>query len=222
MPERTPGDSDQPFDNRDEGGQASRQRGPGGYSGSMAYGRGYGRDFGGGGLNQGADGSWGQGYGGSVAPTDYREGFGGEAYGGGMSGADYARSFGARGDNFGGDDRNWIDQRADENSGPHRGKGPQGWRRTDERLREEVCERLMNDRLLDAREVEVAAADGVVTLTGAVPGASDVRLAEMLAREAPGVTEVRNELRHEPGPRAGTSPGEGTEGHRRGGPAARA
>jgi hypothetical protein len=166
----------------------------------MAMSRGYGRDFGGGGYGQGFDGSWGQGYGGSVAPSDYREGFGGEAYGGGMQASDYERSFGGRGDAFGGDDRNWIDQRADERSaGAHRGRGPRGWSRSDERIREEVCERLLQDRLLDARGVEVSVQDGVVTLSGEAPGASDAAHAEMLARQAPGVTDVRVELRHAPG-----------------------
>jgi len=188
-------------DTRREAGQASRRHG-GGYSGTPGYGRGYGRDFGGGGPNQGFDGSHGQGYGGGVGPTDYREGFGGEAYGGGMQGADYARSFGGRGEDFGGDDRNWLDQRADERSqGPHRGRGPRGWSRQDERIREEVCERLLQDRLLDARGVEVTVQDGVVSLTGEVPGASDAAHAEMLARQAPGVVDVRSELRDAPGRR---------------------
>jgi len=34
------------------------------------------------------------------------------------------------------------------------GKGPKGWSMADERLIEEVSERLMQDRLLDARGVE--------------------------------------------------------------------
>lgn len=198
MPDRRPGDPDARFDNRQEGGQATRAHGGG--HGPFAYGRGYGRDFGGAGLNQGFDGSWGQGYGGSVAPTDYREGFGGEAYGGGMAGADYERSIGPRGDDFGGDDRTWMDRRADA-GGPHRGRGPKGWSRSDERVREEVCERLTEDRLLDARGVEVRVEKGVVTLAGEVPGPADVRLAEMLARDCPGVAEVRNELQPSGRPR---------------------
>jgi len=86
--------------------------------------------------------------------------------------------------------------------GPQAGKGPRGWNLSDERLIEDVSERLMEDRLLDARNVEVAANSGVVTLTGEVPGASDVIHAEMLARNAPGVTAVENRLSVRPGPRA--------------------
>ncbi|HEY8615161.1 BON domain-containing protein [Phenylobacterium sp.] len=185
---------------RDEGGQAGQAQG-GGYE-APGYGAGYGRDFGGGGRNQGFDGSHGEGYGGSLAPSDYREGVGGDAYGGGMSGADYERSFGARGEDFasgefGADDRSWMDRRADDaagGSGPHGGRGPRGWSRTDQRIHEAVSEALMEDRLLDAREIEVQVEGGVVTLTGEVPGASDLRHAENLARRCAGVGEVRNQL----------------------------
>ncbi|MBL8772748.1 MAG: BON domain-containing protein [Phenylobacterium sp.] len=87
-------------------------------------------------------------------------------------------------------------------AGPHSGKGPRTWVRTDERLCEEVSERLMEDRLIDASEVEISVADGTVTLTGHVPGASDVTHAEMLARQTPGVTAVINRLVVQAGPRA--------------------
>lgn len=84
----------------------------------------------------------------------------------------------------------------------HAGKGPRGWTLRDERLIEEVSDRLMDDRLLDARQVEVSANAGVITLAGQVPGASDAAHAEMLARQAPGVTGVVNRLQVRPGQRA--------------------
>lgn len=162
-----------------DGGQAGFQGGElGGGVRRPGYGRGYGRDFGAGGLNQGFDGSWGQGYGGSVGPSDYREGFGGEAYGGDSAA----------------DERAWMDERADARSGPHAGRGPRGWSRTDARVREAVSEALMEDPLLDAREIEVQVDGGVVTLSGEVPGGSDVHRAEQLARRCGGVGEVRNDL----------------------------
>ena len=154
----------------------------------LGYGRGYGRDFGGGGRNQGYDGSWGEGYGASLGPSDYREGF---------AGADRsAPGFGGRED-FAGDDRTWMDARAEENrplAGPHAGKGPQGWARTDARLKEQVCEALMQDRLLDARGIEVATEGGVVTLNGTVAAAAGVRLAETIVRRCGGVKDVSNNL----------------------------
>jgi osmotically-inducible protein OsmY len=84
----------------------------------------------------------------------------------------------------------------------HQGKGPRGWTLRDDRVIEEVSDRLMDDRLLDARHIEVSASAGVVTLEGDVPGASDVAHAEMLARQAPGVAEVVNRLSVQPGERA--------------------
>ena len=90
----------------------------------------------------------------------------------------------------------------DGGQGPHAGKGPLGWTRDDAHLREEVSDRLMEDRLLDARGIEVAADSGVVTLSGDVPGASDVAHAGMLAGETAGVSAVVNRLTVHPGPRA--------------------
>src|SRR4051812_20730898 len=139
------------------------------------FGRGYGRDFGGGGLNQGADGSWGQGYGASADPPH------------------------ATPEDFG-DDRSWMDRCADEECagrGPHRGRGPQSWAPDDRRVWEIVCERLMHDRLIDAREMEVEVENGVVTLRGVAAHASDPALARMLVRQTPGVRDVVTELRIE-------------------------
>lgn len=86
------------------------------------------------------------------------------------------------------------------------GRGPRGWTPGDSRLIEEVSERLMEDRLLDASQIEVAADAGVITLTGEVPGASDVAHAEMLARRTPGVGDVLNRLSFRPGARAVDKP----------------
>lgn len=179
--------------------QASQTRGPGGYEGAPPeYGRGYGRDFGGGGRNQGFDGSWGQGYGGSLGASDYRETSGGEAYGGGTSGADYARSFGGRGGDFDPDDRSWLDRCADdehtEGRRHHRGRGPKSWTRGDGLIYEAVCERLLHDRLLDASGIEVDVEGGVVNLRGEVRGASDPALARRLAGDVSGVVSVQTEL----------------------------
>ena len=79
--------------------------------------------------------------------------------------------------------------------GPHAGKGPKGWTRSDARIREAVCEALTDDRLLDARGIGVEVEDGVVTLTGDAPGASDATLAEIIASRTPGVAEVRVQIK---------------------------
>jgi osmotically-inducible protein OsmY len=49
-----------------------------------------------------------------------------------------------------------------------RGVGPKGYQRSDARLREQVCERLLLDPYLDASGVAVRVAKGRVQLTGTV------------------------------------------------------
>lgn len=79
--------------------------------------------------------------------------------------------------------------------GYHRGKGPKGYRRSDERIREDVNDRLTEDGYLDASEVEVAVNNGEVTLTGIVVSRHDKRRAEDIAESASGVNNVENRLR---------------------------
>ena len=74
------------------------------------------------------------------------------------------------------------------------GKGPKGYLRSDERVREHVCERL-SEGYLDASAIEVAVEQGVVVLTGTVSDKRAKRIAEDLAEACPGVTEVDNRLR---------------------------
>ena len=88
-----------------------------------------------------------------------------------------------------------------ERQGFHAGKGPRGWTLSDTRLIDEVSDRLMEDPLLDASEVEVSADAGVITLSGVVPGASDVAHAELVARRTSGVHDVVNRLSYRPGRR---------------------
>jgi hypothetical protein len=75
-----------------------------------------------------------------------------------------------------------------------RGKAPRGYQRSDERLREMICERLMEDGKLDASDVEVDVKDGRVTLDGCV----DSRMAKYQIEdmiEQIGVDDVQNNLR---------------------------
>jgi hypothetical protein len=45
-----------------------------------------------------------------------------------------------------------------------RGRGPKGYTRADERIREDVCDSFTHDPLLDAGDIEVGVAGGEVTL----------------------------------------------------------
>jgi hypothetical protein len=97
----------------------------------------------------------------------------------------------------GGDERSWMDRCADDEltgHTHHRGRGPKDWSRADQRIYEAVCERLLHDRLIDARGIEVEVDDAVVTLKGEARGAADPALARRLVRETPGVKAVELEL----------------------------
>jgi len=78
--------------------------------------------------------------------------------------------------------------------GPYGGRGPRGYQRSDERIREDVCDRLTEASDLDASEIEVTVDAGIVTLTGAVDGRIAKRRAEDLAAAARGVHDVQNRL----------------------------
>ncbi|MDM7921135.1 MAG: BON domain-containing protein [Pyrinomonadaceae bacterium] len=80
-------------------------------------------------------------------------------------------------------------------SGLHRGKGPRGYSRSDERIREDVNERLWDDSHLDASDIEVEVKSGEVTLRGEVDDRNAKRRAEDLAESCSGVKNVQNSLR---------------------------
>jgi osmotically-inducible protein OsmY len=108
------------------------------------------------------------------------------------------------------EERTWFDRARDEVSswmgdqdalhrreadGAHRGRGPKGYRRSDERIREDVSDRLTDDSWLDAHGVEVAVSNADVTLSGTVRSREDKKRAEALAESVSGVDNVQNNLR---------------------------
>ncbi len=78
--------------------------------------------------------------------------------------------------------------------GPYTGRGPRGYQRSDERLRDEVVQKLTRHGGLDARGIDVQVDQGEVTLTGEVDNRPAKRLAEDLAASVPGVVDVHNRL----------------------------
>jgi osmotically-inducible protein OsmY len=80
-------------------------------------------------------------------------------------------------------------------SGGYAGRGPKGYRRSDERIREEISDQFMDNDELDASEIEVMVVEGVVTLTGTVPDRQSKRLAEDIAESGSGVRDVMNQLK---------------------------
>lgn len=81
--------------------------------------------------------------------------------------------------------------------GAFAGKGPKGWKRSDERVREDVCEALAYHPYIDATNIEVAVTDGEVTLTGSVEDRRTKRIVEDVVDDVHGVTDVHNQLRLE-------------------------
>lgn len=122
----------------------------------------------------------------SGGPLEPRHGFGGDyardAHRG--LGDDYARDGGWSG-------AGRADQYTRES---HRGRGPKNWRRSDERIREMVNERLTDHDDVDATDIEVAVSDGEVSLTGMVTSRREKRIAEDIAWSSPGVHDVHNRL----------------------------
>ena len=103
-----------------------------------------------------------------------------------------------------------VGQRRDEaergrerESPSYAGLGPSRYRRSDEKIYDDVNQRLTDHPAVDARDVEVFVEDGVVTMKGQVPTRAMKLWAEDAARLTTGVREVRNELQIASGPRPG-------------------
>lgn len=76
-----------------------------------------------------------------------------------------------------------------------RGKGPKNYQRSNERIREDVCERLALDHDVDASEIEVNVSGATVSLTGTVHDRFAKRRAEDIAESVMGVKDVQNQIR---------------------------
>jgi hypothetical protein len=74
------------------------------------------------------------------------------------------------------------------------GKGPKGYTRSDERIREDIIERII-DNGLDASELEIDVKAGEVTLAGAVHQRLYKHRMEDIADSVSGVRDVHNQIR---------------------------
>jgi osmotically-inducible protein OsmY len=141
----------------------------------------------------------------------YRDRAGREYQGGQYWGGQQRGYEGERGRGYGEEERGWWDRTSDEIASwfgdreaerrrqmdrqrEFRGRGPKGYRRSDERIKEDVNDRL-SEGYLDATEIEVLVVDAEVTLTGTVNSRDDKRLAEDIADSVSGVSNVENRLR---------------------------
>jgi osmotically-inducible protein OsmY len=196
---------------RGQQGGYGQQYGQGGYGQQGQYGQGgYGQQYGQGGYGQQyAPGGYGQqqygpsgygsqgfgqqgGYGsqGSYGQSTYgQQGFG-QQYGRGMRGQGQeswqARSYGGEG---------YMETGYGRSRQDYSGRGPKGWKRSDERIKDELSEQLARHPDIDPSEVEVRVNNGEVTLTGTVNDRESKRLAEDIAENVQGVKDVTNQIR---------------------------
>lgn len=91
--------------------------------------------------------------------------------------------------------RSDFDYHDSEGAGPYRGIGPKGYRRSDDRINEDISDRLSDHSRIDAENIAVKVEGGEVYLRGSVPDRKTKRLAEDVCMRASGVSDVMNELR---------------------------
>lgn len=107
---------------------------------------------------------------------------------------------------FGAESRGWgqrggygvtgfNDVNINEKEGGFFGKGPKGWKRSDERIREDACEALYRDSEVDASDIDVSVKDNCIFLKGTVSSRQEKRAAERCVENLSGVEDVQNELR---------------------------
>lgn len=77
----------------------------------------------------------------------------------------------------------------------HSGKGPSNYTRSDQRILEDVSDRITDDWRVDGRNIQVTVDSGEVTLDGTVASREHKRRAEDCADAISGVKHVQNNLR---------------------------
>jgi hypothetical protein len=148
---------------------------------------------------------WGEGRYGEKQDREYRErteGYGGRGWESTGLGGPNAYGSGSYGGSsmYGGSymGPSWNPGMAQrQGMGQHFGRGPKGYRRSDERIREDVNEALFRDEHVDATEIEIEVLEGEVTLSGTVDSREARRMAEDCVWNVSGVRNVTNTIRLE-------------------------
>jgi osmotically-inducible protein OsmY len=200
----------------DEEAQRRRMRDEGEYGGREGFGRARSSD-------------WWQGRRPETRGDDRRWGGYGSGYGREEADRDWARQWGYvdRGQQQRG--RDWYAQEQEEGqryrgqgsgydmwamAGPHTGRGPRGYQRSDDRIKDDICERMSQHGQLDASDIEVRVMNGEVTMEGTVTDRQAKRLAEDIVESVSGVREVHNQVRVTQGMfgQQGQAPQQGSQG----------
>jgi hypothetical protein len=157
-----------------QGGRFGSQRGQSGYGGQYGSPGGWNEPYG-----EGQQYSPSGDYGGGSSPG---YGYGDQGYGN--------QGWSSRSQRFG-------------QQGQHQGKGPKGYQRSDERIKELLCERLREDPEIDPSEVTITVQGGKITLEGTVDSRQTKHAIEEAADQF-GAADVQNNLRVQRGGQQGS------------------
>jgi hypothetical protein len=154
------------------------------------------------GYDRAQDDHWTFGFGHDLEGPDYARG---------QQRREYSDAYGHRDGGVADRTRRFFGRDRDEqrDAETHRGRGPQGYRRSDERINDDVHDRLTEDPHIDASGITVSVNDGEVTLSGAVTSRHAKHHAEHIVEDLSGVKHVQNNLRVQelnPSRGASTSP----------------
>ncbi len=145
-------------------------------------------------VMQGGDRGW---------PGGVQGAEGGSAYGTGMFGTAYGLYAGRpERETYRRHDEDWrhregmggYREEARDSFPQYRGRPPRAYRRADDRILDDIVERLMMASV-DASEIEVKVESGVVTLSGTVRDRRDKRRIEDACEDVFGVQDVHNQIR---------------------------
>ena len=75
------------------------------------------------------------------------------------------------------------------------GRGPKGYKRSDESIKEEACELLLWSSAVDASEMEVSINDGCLYLDGQVRSRFEKKEAQAIVENIEGISDVMNRLK---------------------------
>ncbi|HET9473513.1 MAG TPA: BON domain-containing protein, partial [Steroidobacteraceae bacterium] len=172
-------------------GQGDYSGGRRGFSGQGSYGQ-YGRDYGSSGTSQYGRSDYREtGYG-SARGDRYSQGTFGTERGGWNEPYREGQQYTSRGDYSGASEYGAGGRGMGQ--GQHRGKGPKGYQRSDERIKELLCERLHDDPDIDPSDVTITVTGGRITLEGTVDSRQTKNAIEDVAEQF-GVQDVQNNLR---------------------------
>jgi osmotically-inducible protein OsmY len=157
----------------------------------------YGRDYGSSGTSRYGSSEYGEpGYGGSRGGR-YSQGTFGTERGGWSEPYGEGQQYTSRGEYAGTSSESGYGGRGMGGTGgmgQHRGKGPKGYQRSDERIKELLCERLSEDPEIDPSEVTITVTGGKITLEGTVDSRQTKNAIEDIADQF-GLQDVQNNLR---------------------------